>query len=73
MERPCGSGEDTEGRRGKLDRELVRILVLPDVKQRMIDFTLVAQSSAPEQLAQLLDSDIKKWAEVIERAKRQKQ
>ena len=57
----------------KLNRELVRILALPDVKQRLADLTLVAQSSTPEQLAQLLDSDIKKWADVIERAKIQKQ
>ena len=57
----------------KLNRELVRILALPDVKQRLDDLMLVAQSSMPEQLAQLLDSDIKKWTDVIERAKIQKQ
>ena len=57
----------------KLNRELVRILALPDVKQRLADLTLVAQSSTPEQQAQLLDSDIKKWANVIERSKIQKQ
>ena len=57
----------------KLNRELVRILALPDVALRLKDLTLVAQSSTPEQLTQLLDSDIKKWAEVIERAKLQKQ
>ena len=57
----------------KLNRELVRILALPDVKQRLYDLMLVAQSSTPEQLAQLLDSDIKKWTDVIERAKIQKQ
>ena len=57
----------------KLNRELVRILALPDIKQRLYDLMLVAQSSTPEQLAQLLDSDIKKWTDVIERAKIQKQ
>lgn len=57
----------------KLNRELVRILALPDVKLRLADLTLVAQSSTPEQLAQLLDGDIKKWADVIGRAKIQKQ
>ncbi|MBC7709111.1 MAG: tripartite tricarboxylate transporter substrate binding protein [Rhizobacter sp.] len=57
----------------KLNREMVRILTLPDVKQRLNDLTLVAQSSTPDQLAQLLDSDIKRWADVIERAKLQKQ
>ena len=53
----------------RLNRELVRILALPDVKQRLADLTLVAQSSTPEQLGELLDSDIKRWAGVIERAK----
>lgn len=53
----------------KLNRELVRILALPDVKQRLADLTLIAQSSTPEQQAELLDSDIKKWASVIERSK----
>ena len=57
----------------KLNREISRILALPEVKQRLADLTLVAQSSTPEQLAGLLDSDIKRWAEVIERAKIPKQ
>ncbi len=57
----------------KLNRELVRILALPDVKQRLADLTLVAQSSTPEQQAELLDSDIKRWSGVIERAKIPKQ
>ena len=57
----------------KLNRELTRILALPEVKQRLADLTLIAQSSTPEQLAELLDSDIKRWAGVIERAKIQKQ
>lgn len=57
----------------KLNREITRILALPEVKQRLADLTLVAQSSTPEQLATLLDSDIKRWAEVIERAKIPKQ
>lgn len=57
----------------KLNREITRILALPEVKQRLADLKLVAQSSTPEQLATLLDSDIKRWAEVIERAKIPKQ
>ncbi len=57
----------------KLNRELVRILALPDVKQRLAELTLVAQSSTPEQLGSLLESDIKRWTSVIERAKIPKQ
>ena len=57
----------------QLNREITRILALPDVKQRLNDLTLVAQGSTPEQLATLMDSDIKRWAAVIERAKIPKQ
>ena len=57
----------------KLNREVTRTLALPDVKQRLAELTPIAQSSTPVQLAELLDSDIKKRAEVIERAKIQKQ
>lgn len=57
----------------KLNRELVRILALPDVRQRLAELTLVAQSSTPEQLGELLDADIKRWSGVIERAKIPKQ
>lgn len=57
----------------KLNRELVRILALPEVKQRLADLTLVAQGSTPEQQTELLDSDIKRWSGVIERAKIPKQ
>ncbi len=57
----------------RLNRELVRILALPEVKQRLADLALVAQSSTPEQQAELLDNDIKRWSDVIERAKIQKQ
>jgi tripartite-type tricarboxylate transporter receptor subunit TctC len=57
----------------KLNRELVRILALPDVKLRLSELLLVAQSSTPEQLGQLLDSDIKQWAQVIERTNIQRQ
>jgi len=57
----------------RLNRELVRILALPEVKQKLADLTLVAQSSTPEQQVELLDRDIKRWAGVIERAKIRKQ
>ncbi len=53
----------------RLNRELVRILALPDVRQRLADLTLMAESSTPEQQAELLDRDSKRWAAVIERAK----
>jgi len=57
----------------RLNRELVKVLALPDVKQRLADLTLVAESSTPEQLGALLENDSKRWAGVIERAKIAKQ
>lgn len=52
----------------RLNRELVRILALPDVRQKLADLTLVAESSTPEQLASTLERDIARWSGVIERA-----
>lgn len=48
-------------------------LRLPDVHQKLAELTLNAQGGTPEQLAQRLASDTRKWAEVIERAKIPKQ
>lgn len=57
----------------RLNRELVRVLALPDVRQKLADLTLVARSSTPEQQAELLERDVKRWSGVIERAKIPKQ
>ncbi|MBL8310568.1 MAG: tripartite tricarboxylate transporter substrate binding protein [Burkholderiales bacterium] len=53
----------------RLNRELVRILALPDVRQKLADLTLVAESSTPEQLAATLERDIVRWSGVIGRAR----
>jgi tripartite-type tricarboxylate transporter receptor subunit TctC len=36
--------------------------------QRLAGFNVEAKASSPAQLAQLLDSDIKRWGEVIQKA-----
>jgi tripartite-type tricarboxylate transporter receptor subunit TctC len=36
--------------------------------QRLAGFNVQAKSSTPAQLAQLLDSDIKRWSDVIAKA-----
>ncbi len=53
----------------RLNRELLRILALPEVRQKFADLTLVAESSSPEQLAGTLERDIARWSGVIERAR----
>ena len=57
----------------RLQRELQLILQMPDVKSRLNDVLLHAQSSSPEQVGDLLNQDIRRWSEVIARAKIEKQ
>jgi tripartite-type tricarboxylate transporter receptor subunit TctC len=38
------------------------------VKKKLYDLNVEARSSTPEQLGALLQSDIKRWTEVINRA-----
>ncbi len=57
----------------RLHREIQTILANPDVKKRLSDLSLNAQGSTPEQVGDLLGSEIKRWAEVIARAKIEKQ
>ena len=57
----------------KLNREIQIVLAQPEVKKRLSDLTLNAQSSTPEQVADLLASEIKRWSEVMTKAKIEKQ
>lgn len=53
----------------RLSREVQAALALPDVKKRLLDLNLNARGSSPAQLADHLDADIRRWQEVIARAK----
>ena len=57
----------------RLNREVQTALGLPDVRKRLFDLNLVAHGSSPEQLGELLTFEIRRWSEVIARAKIQKQ
>jgi len=57
----------------KLNREIQTILNAPDVKKRLSDLNVIAQGSTPEGAAEILNADIRRWAEVIARAKIEKQ
>jgi tripartite-type tricarboxylate transporter receptor subunit TctC len=57
----------------RLNRELQLILANPEVTKRLSDLSLFAQGSTPEQAADLLASEIKRWGDVIARAKIEKQ
>ena len=52
----------------RLNAEVVKVLADPAMVQRLAGFNVQAQSSTPGQLAQWLDSDIKRWTEVIQKA-----
>ncbi len=63
---PAGTPADAVAR---LSREVNAALSLPDVKAKLLELNLVAQGSTPEQLAQHLQADIRRWGGVIEKAK----
>ncbi len=52
----------------RLSTEVAKVLAEPEMVQRLAGFNVQAQASSPAQLAQLLDSDIKRWSEVIQKA-----
>lgn len=52
----------------RLNRELARVLASPELKKRLADINVDAKSSSPEQLGQLLASEIRRWTDVIVRA-----
>ena len=51
-----------------LQRSLVEILAMPDVKQRLLKLGIEAKASNSDELGARQDADTKKWGEVIERA-----
>jgi tripartite-type tricarboxylate transporter receptor subunit TctC len=53
----------------RLNREVKAALDSPDVKKRLLDLNIDATSSTPEQLANLLNAEIRRWSDVIVRAK----
>ncbi len=57
----------------RLNREVNAALNLPDIKKRMAELNLDAHGGTPEQAAEFLGSDIKRWGDVITRAKIEKQ
>ncbi len=53
----------------RLQREITLAVNSPDVKKKLADLNVDAQASSPEQTAALLASEIKRWGDVIVRAK----
>jgi tripartite-type tricarboxylate transporter receptor subunit TctC len=57
----------------RLNKEINSALAAPEVKSKLLELGVVAHGGTPEELKTLLESDIKKWRGVIERAKIEKQ
>ena len=53
----------------RLNRDVAAALNAPDVKKKLHDLNVEAGPSSPEQAAELLASEIRRWGEVITRAK----
>lgn len=53
----------------RLNREVKAALDAPDVKKRLLELNIDPTYSTPEQLATLLAAEIRRWSEVIAKAK----
>jgi tripartite-type tricarboxylate transporter receptor subunit TctC len=49
----------------KLNREIRKVIALPEVQQRFIEFGGTAVSSTPEDLRRFVDSEISKWSRIV--------
>lgn len=57
----------------RLNREIVAAVNSPEVSKKLHDLNVEARASTPEQASELLGSEIKRWGDVIVRAKIPKQ
>ncbi len=64
----AASGKTPKAVVDRLSAEVAKVLAQPDMVQRLASFNVQAKASTPAQLSQLLDSDIKRWSEVIAKA-----
>jgi len=52
----------------RLNAEIVAVLALPDVRERLTGQGVEARSSSTEEFSRLLASDVERWAKVVKRA-----
>jgi tripartite-type tricarboxylate transporter receptor subunit TctC len=52
----------------RINREVVRVLSQPDVKEKFLNLGAETVGSSPEQLAAAMKSEVAKWAKVIQDA-----
>ena len=49
----------------RLNKEIVRIMQLPDVKERLATHGYEAVANAPQEFAQMIKTDLAKWQKVV--------
>jgi tripartite-type tricarboxylate transporter receptor subunit TctC len=59
---PAGTSKDIVAR---LNNDIVKILHMPDAKQRLLESGIEATPSTPEQFAAYIQNETKKWAKVV--------
>jgi len=52
----------------RMQKEVARVLQLPDVRQKLIEQTADPVGSTPEELQRIVKAELKRWAEVIGKA-----
>lgn len=52
----------------KINRDIATALASPEVRQKLQELNVEARGSTPEQLSELLASDIRRWSDVIQKA-----
>jgi tripartite-type tricarboxylate transporter receptor subunit TctC len=52
----------------RLNAEIVAVLALPDVRERLVAQGVEARSNTAEEFTRLLASDVERWAKVVKRA-----
>ncbi|TMH68659.1 MAG: tripartite tricarboxylate transporter substrate binding protein [Betaproteobacteria bacterium] len=53
---------------GRMQREIARVVQLPDIRARLIEQTADPVASSPEELDRVVKTELRKWAEVIRAA-----
>ena len=53
----------------RMQKEIARVVRLPEVRARLIEQTGDPVSSSPEELDRVVKAELKKWAEVVRSAK----
>jgi tripartite-type tricarboxylate transporter receptor subunit TctC len=52
-----------------LNREINKVLAMPDLQKQLAELNVAARGGTPEQLRELLGSEIRRWSDVIVKAK----